>query len=168
MVATVTISYAQTLTVDEAKAKFDQLACFSCHNGNTAPTWDEMLQMIASWGQQYDNIDEAVRNEVVYFGGQKFDSYDDLMSTMAANVGGKTLDDPDIQDLYNFFLAVFNGEVQIQQAGGQPDTGAGAGAPTAGAGGQEEGRNLFFLTITLAVIAAIVLLLVFSRMGGGE
>ncbi len=103
-------------TVDEAREVFQTLGCTSCHmQGGSAKPFDEIVSLFQQWGGQYATIDEAIQKEVKYFGGQTFDSYDKLMETMAMNVG-KTMDDPDIQLLYEFFLNLFE---------------SGAGTPTA-------------------------------------
>ncbi len=103
-------------TEDEAREIFQTLGCTSCHmQGGSAKPFDEIVSLFQQWGGQYATIDEAIQKEVKYFGGQTFDSYDKLMETMAMNVG-KTMDDPDIQLLNEFFLNLFE---------------SGAGTPTA-------------------------------------
>jgi cytochrome c553 len=94
-------------TEDEAREVFQKLGCISCHmQGGSAKPFDEIVSLFQQWGGQYATIDEAVQKEVKYFGGQTFDNYDQLMETMAMNVG-RTMDDPDIQLLYDFFLNLF-------------------------------------------------------------
>jgi len=95
------------LTYDEAAARFAELGCTSCHNGRAAPTFDQVVQLFEQWGQQYDNIDDAIANEV-----PGYSSYDQMMASMARFVG-VTVDD--IQDLYQFFIEVFQSAQPAQQ-----------------------------------------------------
>jgi len=96
------------LTYDQAAERFAAMGCTSCHNGRAAPTFEDMVALFQEWGQKYDNIDDAVANEVVVY-GQTYDSYDAMMEQMAKFVG-KNLED--IQDLHQFFIEVFQGAGQ--------------------------------------------------------
>ena len=100
---------------EEAKQIFESLGCISCHVGKPrqpASSWDLIIQYFQDWSQKYPNIDEAIKNEVVYYGNQKFNSFDELMERMASNVG-KDPNDPDIVKLKEFFRS-FWGEVATE------------------------------------------------------
>lgn len=136
------------LTYDQAEAEFQQLGCTSCHNGGTAPPFDEVVQMIQSWSQNYNSLDEAVAAEVVAF-GKSYDSYDAMMQDMA-QFTGKTLDD--IQNIYQFFIDVFEGNVQVGGGGGETTTTAGEAGGEAQQGG----------SLAPAIIAGIVLAIIIA------
>ncbi|MCE4602053.1 MAG: hypothetical protein F7C08_01425 [Desulfurococcales archaeon] len=102
-------------SAEEAKQIFENIGCISCHAGNPlqpAANWDLIIQFMEEWSQKYPSIDEAIRNEVVYYGGQKFNSFEELMERMSQNVG-KTRNDPEIQQLEAFFRS-FWGQEQAQ------------------------------------------------------
>jgi len=88
---------------DEAAAIFQEAGCTQCHNGGMAPDFQGTVEVIASWAQYYDTIDEAVRNEYRAFGGAN--SYDEMMQQMRQYTPGIT--DEQFQYLYQFFLEVF-------------------------------------------------------------
>ncbi len=113
-----------TAQVSEAEAKqiFESIGCVSCHVGQPlqpAASWDLIIQFMQDWSQKYPTIDEAIANEVTYYGGQKFQSFDELMAQMAQNVG-RSPDDPDIQKLSEFFKS-FWGETAQAPAGEQQE-----------------------------------------------
>ncbi len=148
----------EALTVDEARQLFQRLGCTSCHNGQTARTFEEAVLFIDGWRGKYGSLDEAVAAEVEYFGGQRFESYDAMFNVMASNVG-KTLDDPDVRSLYEFFKAVYEGRVDLGGLTPPPqETGGQQGAVEAG-----PSSNVFYATVILGVVAAIVLLVAFAR-----
>ena len=147
----------EVLTVDEARQLFQRLGCTSCHNGQTARTFEEAVLFIDGWRGKYGSLDEAVAAEVEYFGGQRFESYDAMFSQMAANTG-KTLDDPDVMKLYEFFKAVYEGRVDLAGVTPPPEEAGQAGEVEAG-----PSNNVFYATVILGVIAAIVLLVAFAR-----
>jgi len=139
---------------EQAETLFEQLGCTGCHNGQTAATFNQILGEIGDWSSNYASLDEAISNEVTYFGGRKFNSFDELMETMAGNVG-KSPDTTEIQELKQFFLDVF-------QSGGIAITtttttqgGATAAQPT--------GSGPFYMAVAAGVILAVILLFVFSR-----
>ncbi len=131
------LAISSTLTtaqVSEAEAKqiFENIGCVSCHVGQPlqpAASWDLIVQFMQDWSQKYPTIDEAIANEVTYYGGQKFQSFDELMAQMAQNVG-RSPDDPDIQKLKQFFQSFWEqggaqapaGEQQEQPQEEQPQT----------------------------------------------
>ncbi len=147
----------EVISVGEAMRLFERLGCTSCHNGQTALSFEDAVLLIDSWRGKYASLDEAVAAEIEYFGGQRFQGYDDMFERMAANVG-KTLDDPDVMALYDFFKAVYEGGVDI--SGLQPPADE-AGEPEE----VEEGpaNTAFYATLILGVVAAVVLLVAFAR-----
>ncbi len=101
---------------EEAKQIFENIGCISCHAGKPgqpAASWDLIIQFMEDWSQKYPSIDEAIRNEVTYYGGQKFNSFDELMERMSQNVG-KTRNDPEIQQLEAFFRSFWGEQQQTQ------------------------------------------------------
>jgi len=88
---------------EEAARIFEEAGCTQCHNGGMAPDFEGTVQVIATWAQYYDDIDEAVRNEYRAFGGA--DSYDEMMQQMKQYTPGIT--EEQFQYLYQFFLEVF-------------------------------------------------------------
>ena len=147
--------------IDEARSVFETIGCTGCHTaGGTAPTFDNVVSMIANWSSKYNTIDDAVRNEVNYFGGQKFNSYEEMMKVMAGNVG-KTLDDPDIQLLSQFFKDVFQGKVEAPQPS-QATTPGNMGGLGEGRGGAP-GVGMFYGTVIVGVLLAIILFVAFSK-----
>ena len=116
------------LSVDQARALFEQLGCTSCHTkGGVASSWEEILRGISDWARRYPSLDEAVRSEVEYFGGKRFNSFDELMEFMGRNVGASAAD---VEKLKEFFTGYF----EAARSG----TGAQAGAPTATAAPAQE------------------------------
>ena len=93
---------------EEAKSKFEALGCTGCHNGGVAPTWDDVVTMFKEWKNKYGSLDEAVKNEVNYF-GQKFNTYDEMMSTMAGSSAAGTPDNPDFQVIDQYLRSLFEG-----------------------------------------------------------
>ncbi len=93
---------------EEAKSKFEALGCTGCHNGGVAPTWDDVVAMFKEWKNKYGSLDEAVQNEVNYF-GQKFNTYDEMMSTMAGSSAAGTPDNPDFQVIDQYLRSLFEG-----------------------------------------------------------
>jgi len=96
--------YAQP-SENEARRAFEGLGCTSCHNGQVASRWDEIVSHFKSWGGKYASLDEAVRAEVTYF-GMKFNSFDELMKTMATNVGRQP-SDPQVVLVRDFLVSLF-------------------------------------------------------------
>ncbi len=106
----------------EAKQIFESIGCVSCHvgqPGQPAASWDLIIQFMQDWSQKYPTIDDAIANEVTYYGGKKFQSFDELMAQMAQNVG-RSPDDPEIQKLKQFFQS-FWGETAQAPAGEQQE-----------------------------------------------
>ncbi len=98
----------------EAKQIFESIGCVSCHvgqPGQPAASWDLINQFMQDWSQKYPSIDEAIANEVTYYGGKKFQNFDELMAQMAQNVG-KTPDDPEIQKLKEYYMSFWQGGAQ--------------------------------------------------------
>lgn len=104
------------ISEQEAMQIFEQIGCASCHNNAVAPDWNGTLELLKKVQTEYGgDIDEFARN-VNYFGRVgAFNSWEELMQVMAQNVG-KSLDDPDIQKLNEFFLAYAG----VQPGAGQP------------------------------------------------
>ncbi len=128
---------------EEARNRFTSLGCTSCHRpGGVARSWDEIISNLRSWGRQYQDIDEAVSNEVIYLGNIRFNSFDELMAQMQRNVGAS---DSDMAMLKEFFQAVFRGEVAdtpVADDGGQ----GGMGIP----------MNMDTTSIVLAVVVIVI------------
>ncbi|MEB3780799.1 MAG: hypothetical protein GSR85_11330 [Desulfurococcales archaeon] len=103
-----TITMAQ-VSEDEARSTFERLGCISCHNGQVAASWDEMVNLFESWKGKYTSLDEAVKAEIEYFGGQKFNSYNELVQTMANNVG-RSPDDPEVRMVFQYLESLFGVE----------------------------------------------------------
>lgn len=139
------------LSVEEAQDLFTRLGCVSCHNGNVALSWDDMLADLRSRYQELGSLDELARN-TAYFGQQNaFDSWDNLMEVMARNVG-RTLDDPEIQQIKEFFEAYARGE--IEEAPQQPEEPA--EAPVEEPEAEAKGIPFGLAVVIAAVIVAIV------------
>jgi len=135
ILATFATVYAQP-SEDEAKAKFEALGCTGCHNGGVAPTWDDVVAKFKEWKNKYGSLDDAVKNEVNYF-GQKFNSYDEMMKTMAGNSAAGTPDNPDFQVIDQFLRSIFTGGAgapteteTATETGAQTTTQTGAGTTT--------------------------------------
>ncbi len=93
------------ISEQEAFQLFQQLGCTSCHNNAVAPDWNSVLEMLQKVQSEYGGDIDAFARDVNYFGRVgAFNSWQELMAVMAQNVG-KSLDDPDIQKLNEFFLA---------------------------------------------------------------
>ncbi len=108
------VSSQEQLTVEEASNLFQQIGCVSCHMPNgAAKSFDEILSLMAEKASQYNgNIDEYVRNEVVYFGNQKFDSFEEMMKVMQQNVGASDEDMAKLNAFFkNYFEAAAKGKV---------------------------------------------------------
>ncbi|MEB3861136.1 MAG: hypothetical protein GSR84_02820 [Desulfurococcales archaeon] len=155
---------------EEARQIFENIGCISCHAGKPlqpAASWDLIIQFMEDWSQKYPSIDEAIRNEVTYYGGQKFNSFDELMERMSQNVG-KTRNDPEIQQLEAFFRS-FWGEQQTETQTQEETTQAAeqTEAPTEtqtpeeqveGVRGGEEPKA--GITLTVVSIALVILITV--------
>ena len=144
------------MSYEEAENLFERLNCTSCHNGQVAEEFEEVVLELAEWGEEYDSIDEAVREKVVYFNNQRFNSYDELIEQMSSNVG-KSPDDPEIQKMFEWFEAVFEGKVDVP-AGEAPPEGAEGGEE-----GAETGTNIYYLGIAALVVVVLALLLLRKR-----
>ena len=93
------------ISEQEAMQLFQKLGCTSCHNNAVAPDWNGTLEMLKKVQTEYGGDIDAFARDVNYFGRKgAFNSWEELMAVMAQNVG-KTLEDPDIQKLNEFFLA---------------------------------------------------------------
>ena len=157
----------------EAMQIFQQIGCVSCHNGAVAPDWNGTLEMMQKVQTDYGGDIDAFARDVNYFGRKgAFNSWNDLMATMAQNVG-KTLDDPDIQKLNEFFLAYAGvqagggqqaeqpAETQTQTQQEQPQEQQPAEAPAQEQPAQEqpaeEGKGIpFALAVAIAVVITLV------------
>ena len=163
---------------EEARQIFENIGCISCHAGKPlqpAASWDLIIQFMEDWSQKYPSIDEAIRNEVTYYGGQKFNSFDELMERMSQNVG-KTRNDPEIQQLEAFFRS-FWGEQQTEtqtqeettQAAEQTEAPAETQTPeeqVEGVRGGEEpkaGITLTVVSIALVILVTIVAAVYLTR-----
>jgi hypothetical protein len=104
----------ETLSVKAAADLFNKLGCTGCHaEGGTAMPLPKIIVEIQKWGEKYATIDEAVYNEVVYFGEEHaFKTFKDLMAEMANNVGVGL---EDVEPLSQFFKAVFEGKVNVSE-----------------------------------------------------
>ena len=152
------------ISENEAKQIFESIGCTSCHNGNVADEFDEIVDDMRAWSKKYPTIDDAVANEVTYFGGQKFNSFDELIAQMAQNVG-KTPDDPDIKKLETFFRSLWGGTQQAgqeQQEQGeqaptseQPTQEQQQEQPSGVKGGQEPRAGVTLTIISIALIIVI-------------
>ncbi len=147
--------------IDEARSVFETLGCTGCHTaGGIAPPFDSVVSKVANWSSKYSTIDDAVKNEVNYFGGQKFNSYEEMMKVMAGNVG-KTPDDPDIQLLSQFFKDVFEGKVEAPHPTQTTTTGEGGGMGMERGGAP--GTGMFYGAVIVGVLLAVILFVAFSR-----
>ncbi len=111
---TVYVSSQEQMTPEQAFNIFQQIGCVSCHMENgAAEPFDEILKEMAENAAKYNgNIDEYVKNEVVYFGNQKFNSYDEMMKVMQQNVGASDEDMAKLNAFFkNYFEAAAKGEV---------------------------------------------------------
>ncbi|MEB3773661.1 MAG: hypothetical protein GSR86_01880 [Desulfurococcales archaeon] len=101
---------------DEAKEIFTSIGCISCHSGKPmqpAASWDLIIQFMEEWSKKYPTIDDAVRNEVTYYGGVKFNDFNELITQMARNVG-KDPSDPEIQQLVAFFKSYWGEKATVE------------------------------------------------------
>ncbi|MCE4617168.1 MAG: hypothetical protein F7C32_01090 [Desulfurococcales archaeon] len=142
-------------TADEVRNTFTDIGCTGCHNGQTAIAYDDLVNKVRAWGSEYGTIDEAVKEEVTYFGGQKFNSFDELMQTMAGNVG-KTIDDPEIVQIKQFLQDQF---AQGKQS--PPPTNQEPATSSESEGGTNS--TPFYAAVALGVLVAVVLAALFAR-----
>lgn len=94
----------------EAQQTFDNAGCSSCHS------WQDVTGAIASWAQEYPDIDTAAQSEY----GKTFDG---LMQDMSGWAGG--LSDSDYQLLRQYFIELFQANLPPAN-----ETGGGAGNQT--------------------------------------
>jgi len=164
------------ISEQEAQQLFQQLGCTSCHNGTVAPDWQGTLEIMKKVQTEYGgDIDEFARN-VNYFGRTgAFNDWNELMEVMARNVG-KTLDDPDIQKLNEFFLAYAGVQpgaqeeqpadtatdtaTQTQQEQDQADTQQEAAAPAEEQPAAEEQTQGIPFTVAVAVATIITIIVI--------
>lgn len=96
---------AAQVTEEEARQIFEQIGCTSCHNGVVAPDWNGVLEVLSKAQTEYGGDIDALARDINYFGRTgAFNTWEELMQVMAQNVG-KSLDDPEIQKLNEFYLA---------------------------------------------------------------
>ena len=93
---------------EEARQKFESLGCTGCHNGGVAPTWEDVVNIFKEWKTKYGSLDEAVKNEVDFF-GKKFNTYDEMMAEMAKSSAAGTPDNPDFQVIDQYLRSLFEG-----------------------------------------------------------
>jgi len=95
------IGIAASQTANEAKVKqIFQAHCATCHNGQVAPSFDQLVKIIKGWAKKYKTLDEAVAHEY-----KQASSYDQLMQQMRSYAGG--LSSQDYKLIYDFFKQVF-------------------------------------------------------------
>lgn len=95
------IGIAASQTANEAKVKqIFQAHCATCHNGQVAPSFDQLVKTIKGWAKKYKTLDEAVAHEY-----KQASSYDQLMQQMRSYAGG--LSSQDYKLIYDFFKQVF-------------------------------------------------------------
>jgi len=158
--------YAQPSESDARRA-FEGLGCTSCHNGQVAHRWDEIVSHFKSWGGKYASLDEAVRAEVTYFGGVKFNSFDELMKTMATNVGRQP-SDPQVVLVRDFLVSLFEAgratptTPQLTTPQTPPTT---PGVTESVRGGERLGWGVILAAIAIAaiVLGALVVALIVVR-----
>lgn len=111
---TVYVSSQEQMTPEQAFELFQQIGCVSCHMENgAAESFEGILKEMAEKAPEYNgDIDEYVRNVVVYFGNQRFNSYDEMMKVMQQNVGASDEDIAKLKAFFrNYFEAAAKGEV---------------------------------------------------------
>lgn len=160
---------------EEAKQIFEQIGCTSCHNNAVAPDWNGVLEILSKAQTEYGGDIDALARDINYFGRKgAFNSWDELMQVMAQNVG-KTMDDPDIQKLNEFYLAYMGvaGTQQPEQpaeeqpaeeqpaAETQPTQGEQAPGADREAQAQEAAKGIpFGLALAIAVVITLVIVAV--------
>lgn len=142
---------------DEAFEVFQKIGCISCHNGTVARAWDDILQDLERVQTEYGGDIDAFARDVEYTLNPaiEFESWEDLMSLMAQNVG-RTLDDPDVQLLDQFFRS-YAGAVEVEQPPAEETPEETPETPPEEV--EEEARGIPF-GLALALTAAIVVLVV--------
>ncbi len=129
MVSTSFLIVSAQPSEEEAKQKFEALGCTGCHNGGVAPTWEDVVNSIKEWKTKYGSLDEAVKNEVDFF-GKKFNTYDEMIAEMAKSSAAGTPDNPDFQVIDQYLRSLFEG--QATETGTTETTQTGTATGTTG------------------------------------
>ncbi len=157
----ISVSEAQ-LSEEEAFNLFQKLGCTACHVGNQplapALSWELILERLKEVPTKYGGDLDAFAQDTPYYGGRTFSSWQELIEQMARNVG-RSPDDPEIQQIFEFFAAYAGVTPPAEQPPQEtPPEETPEETPEAPEEA-EEARGIPFglaLVITIAIVAVIV------------